>query len=277
MSSSSRPEPDPGSLSSNAQVRRAEGYHAWLLLFISANLAAIPLLATGHYLWAIAVCVQPAPWYAWQVLSPSARGLGPVTTHFQTNQREAWLTIDDGPHPESTPAMLELLDAHQARATFFLVGKNVQQHPKLVSEILRHGHTIGNHTNTHPQNTFWYASPKQTAHEIDACMAVLGNVGVTTKYFRPPVGLKNHALHSTLAQRGLDLVLWNARGFDTICDDPKKSLTRILSQLKPGAIILVHETPNKLNQQQELMTSLLTHLGREGYRCVIPTDESLVR
>jgi peptidoglycan/xylan/chitin deacetylase (PgdA/CDA1 family) len=277
MSYPSLPEPTCDPLSSDARVRRAEGYHAWVVLFFAANLATIFLLTVGHFLWAVPVFFLPAPWYAWQILRPSTRGLGPAVTHFRTDQSEVWLTIDDGPHPITTPAMLELLDSHQARATFFLVGQNVQRHPELVSEILRRGHTIGNHTQTHPQNTFWFAGSGQNAREIDACTDALRKTGVETRYFRPPVGLKNHALHLALVRRGLDLVLWSARGFDTICDDPKKSLTRISGQLKSGAIILVHETPDKLNQQNELVSGLLTHLDREGYRCVIPPYESLVR
>lgn len=277
MSSSSSPETPPATSAQSTRVRRSEGYHAWVILFFAANLAAIVLLATGHFIWAITVFFLPAPWYAWQILRPSAHGLGPAVTHFRTDQREVWLTIDDGPHPTTTPAMLDLLDAHQARATFFLVGQNVQRHPELVSEILRRGHTIGNHTQTHPQNTFWFAGTRETAREIDSCANALGKTGVLTRHFRPPVGLKNHALHPLLVLRGLDLVLWSARGFDTVWDDPQKSFTRIVAQLKPGAIILVHEMPAKQNHQNKLISGLLAHLDREGFRCVIPPHESLVR
>lgn len=277
MSFPSSSEAPPPKLSPTTRVRRMEGYYAWLVLFFAANLAAIALLATGYFIWAVIVFFLPAPWYAWQILRPSARGLGPAVTHFSTEQNEVWLTIDDGPHPNTTPTMLDLLDSHRAHATFFLVGERVQRHPELVSEILRRGHTIGNHTQTHPQNTFWFAGSRQTAREIDACTDALGKTGVVTRYFRPPVGLKNHALHPLLLRRGLDLVLWSARGFDTICDDPAKSLARIFGQLKPGAIILVHETPAKPNHQNKLISGLLARLDREGYRCVLPPRESLMR
>ncbi|MFT3869376.1 MAG: polysaccharide deacetylase family protein [Nibricoccus sp.] len=277
MPSFSSPESSPVAPPFSDRVRRIEGYHAWLILFFAANLAAVILFAMGHVLWALAVFFLPAPWYAWQILRPAARGLGPAITHFRTEQKEVWLTIDDGPHPATTPAMLALLDSHQARATFFLVGRQVQEHPELVSEILRRGHTIGNHTQTHPQNTFWFAGRRKNSIEIDACTAALREVGVTTKYFRPPVGLKNHFLHPELGRRGFDLVLWSARGFDTICSSSEKSLAHIVSRLKPGAIVLVHETPNKLDQQNEFISKLLARFDHEGYRCVVPSDENLIR
>jgi peptidoglycan/xylan/chitin deacetylase (PgdA/CDA1 family) len=235
-------------------------------------------LASRHYWWATVVFFLPAPWYAWQILRASARGLGPVVTHFKTASREVWLTIDDGPAPESTPAVLDLLDAHRARATFFLVGKNAQLYPELVAEIVRRGHTIGNHTHTHPHNRFWCATARQNATEIDACADALRAAGAgSTRLFRPPVGLKNHALHPELAKRGLDLVLWSARGFDTINSDIEKVLARITASLQPGAILLIHENPANPATQSELLTKLLTRLARENYRCVIPHSEALIR
>jgi peptidoglycan/xylan/chitin deacetylase (PgdA/CDA1 family) len=236
------------------------------------------LLWSGHYFWAIPVFFLPAPWYAFQILKPSARGFGPVVTRFAAKEREVWLTIDDGPDPESTPQVLALLDDHGARATFFLIGEKVRRHPELVAEILRRGNTIGNHTHTHPCSWFWFASARKTAAEIDTCAAALRDAGASgIQYFRSPVGLKNHALHRLLAQRGLDLVLWSARGFDTTCHRPAKVIARISVDLQPGAILLIHENASNAGRQTELFSQLFAHLKNEHYACVIPPSEALIR
>jgi peptidoglycan/xylan/chitin deacetylase (PgdA/CDA1 family) len=253
-------------------------FYAWVVLFFTAKAATLGLLWFHHYGWAVAVLFLPAPWYAYQILKPSARGLGPVVTHFATQNREVWLTIDDGPDPESTPKVLALLEAHGAHATFFLIGEKVQRHSELVAEILRHGHTIGNHTQTHPLRSFWLASAKRTAKEIDACAETLRAAGATQNgLFRSPVGLKNHALYPLLAQRGLDLVLWSARGYDTICGDPAKVISRIAASLRPGAILLLHENAANPAARTELFAQLFAHLSREGYTCVLPSTKALIR
>ncbi len=267
------PPPTPGQPS-----RRTLAYRLWLVLFLGANLATLVLLGLQHYVWALVTFFLPIPWYTFQILNASARGLGPAVTHFKTTRREVWLTIDDGPDPESTPKVLDLLDAHGARATFFLIGEKVLRYPELVTEILRRGHSIGNHTQTHPCSWFWFASGKKTGTEIDACTATLSAAGAPdTRWFRSPAGLRNPALQGQLAQRGLDLVLWSARGYDTVWRNPAKVTARIAASLQPGTIILLHENGTNTALQTEVFTRLFAHLVREGYACVIPSGEDLIR
>ena len=263
---------------STQAVRRTMFFYVWVVFFFSAKAATLALLWFHHYGWAVAVLFLPAPWYAYQILKPSARGLGPVVTHFSTQNREVWLTIDDGPDPESTPKVLALLEAHDVRATFFLIGEKVQRHPELVAEILRRGHTIGNHTQTHPYHWFWFGPANKTAKEIDICADTLRAAGAgSTQWFRSPVGLRNPALHALLAQRGLDLILWSARGYDTACRDPAKVVSRIADNLQPGAILLLHENVPEASNRTELFSKLFAHLSREGYTCVIPSSDALLR
>ena len=273
------PSPNlPRETKSARVIRRPIVFHAWVAVFFGANFATIILIWSGYYFWAVPVFFLSSPWYAFQILKPSAHGFGPVVTRFATKRREVWLTIDDGPDPSSTPKILDLLDDHGARATFFLIGEKIRRHPALVTEILRRGHTVGNHTHTHPCSKFWVPSAQKTAIEIDNCADALRAAGASgIRWFRSPVGLKNHALHPLLAQRGLDLVLWSARGFDTSCHDPAKVVTRIAADLQPGAIILIHE--NMLNSalQLELFNKLFSRLKHEGYACIIPSAEDLIR
>jgi len=259
-------------------VRQTLAFHLWVVLFFGANLATLVLLGLQHYVWALVAFFLPAPWYTFQILNASARGLGPAVTHFKTARREIWLTIDDGPDPESTPKVLDLLDTHGARATFFLIGEKIQRHPELVTEILRRGHTLGNHTQTHPCSWFWFASGKKTGAEIDACTATLSAAGAPdTRWFRSPAGLRNPTLQGQLTQRGLDLVLWSARGYDTVWRNPAEVTARIAADLHPGAIILLHENGTNTALQAEVFTRLFAHLAREDYTCVIPSPEMLLR
>ena len=257
---------------------RPRSFHAWLGLFWLANLAAVALAVRHHPLVAALAFVAPAPWFIWQIAVPGARGLGPAATEFATAGREVWLTIDDGPDPATTTPMLDLLDAHRARATFFLIGVKAARHPDLVAEIIRRGHTVGNHTFTHPCFRFWCAPAARTGAEVDAAAAALRRAGAAgVPYFRPPAGLKSLALHPQLAARGLTVVLWNIRSLDTLPFRAGTVVTRLARKIRPGAILLLHESGPRPAHHVAILAGLLQHLGRTGYSCVIPAPERLGR
>jgi len=213
------------------------------------------------------------------MLVPNCQWFGPVLRSFETTEPAVWLTIDDGPSPAHTIAMLDLLDRFQARATFFLIGKNAEKYPHLVTEILTRGHEIANHTYTHPSGSFWIAGPGRTAMEIERCAELLRTVpDRPARFFRAPAGLKNVFLHPELDRRGLALIGWTVRGLDTVRRDPAKVANRIVRNLLPGAIVLLHEgqraeTNPQFNPQCVELT--LNRLAEKGYRCVIPRPEQL--
>src|SRR2546423_1682238 len=213
------------------------------------------------------------------ILVPNCQWFGPVFRSFETTEPEIWLTIDDGPSPAHTIALLELLDRFQARATFFLIGKNAEQYPHLVTEILARGHEIANHTYTHPSGSFWIAGPGRTATEIDRCAELLRTApDRASRFFRAPAGLKNVFLHPELALRQLGLIGWTVRGLDTIRRDPAKVADRIIRGLKPGAIVLLHEGQRAEKNPQfnpQCLELTLNALAEKGYRCVIPRTEQL--
>ena len=175
-------------------------------------------------------------------LVPSLQGFGPVLTKYWTTKKTAWLTIDDGPDPSTTPQVLALLEKYEARATFFLIGVKAAKYPALTHMILDAGHTIGNHTQTHPRFRFWRFGPRALAREIDEFEATICSIGVAAPiWFRAPAGLKNPFLHPILAARGLHLVGWSARAFDTQLDDAGRIVERIKRSVVSGGIILFHE------------------------------------
>lgn len=117
------------------------------------------------------------------------------------------VTFDDGPNPAITPKLLDLLDAHHARATFFLIGRFVRECPDLVREIAARGHLIANHTFTHP-NLFW-CSPSRIRTELRQCHEAIAEVtGTPSKWFRPPYGLRNPWVVSMARAFGMSTVMW---------------------------------------------------------------------
>ncbi len=169
-------------------------------------------------------------------------------------------TIDDGPHPEHTPAILDILDRHHIKALFFLVGERASQHPHLVREIIARGHEIGNHTQTHPAGTFWMLRPARLWREIADCQETLAALcpDHPPRFFRPPAG--HHNLFTALIAQalGLRMMLWSARGFDGVLTDVPTITRRIAQRMKPGAIVLIHEGTPVAVEVAQTVTALLT-------------------
>lgn len=221
--------------------------------------------------------LAPDLWILTGLLIPNAAVLVPTVTCFATTRQEVWLTIDDGPDPSTTVPMLDLLERHGARATFFLIGTRASAHPHLVREIIRRGHSIGNHTHTHPLAGFWLAGPRRTAREIDAGQAALqaASGGETTRWFRPPAGIKTFFLRRVLTDRQMILVGWTARAREHGSKTIAAPLNRLKKNVRPGAILLVHESNRHGSQRIALLSALLDHLAATGFRCVLPERHAL--
>jgi peptidoglycan/xylan/chitin deacetylase (PgdA/CDA1 family) len=181
------------------------------------------------------------------------------------------LTIDDGPHPQHTPALLDILDQHGIKALFFLVGERAAQHPQLVREIVARGHEIGNHTQTHPAGTFWMLRPARLWREIAGCQETLTALcpDHPPRFFRPPAG--HHNLFTALIAHalGLRMMLWSARGFDGVLTDVPAITQRIARRLTSGAIVLIHEGTPVAVEVAQAVTSLL---ASSGLQCEPPTS-----
>ena len=263
---------------------RPGGNHAhWARRAILAFVFVAPFL--GFFLLRINLVAALAPIFLSHVLLlyptlvPNCQWFGPVLRSFETSEPEVWLTIDDGPSPVHTVALLDLLDRFQARATFFVIGKHAEQYPHLVTEILTRGHEIANHTHTHPSASFWIAGPRRTAAEIDRCAELLRAApDRLARFFRAPAGLKNVFVHPELDQRRLKLIGWTIRGLDTVRRDPAQVAERIIRNIRPGAIVLLHEGQRAEKDPQfnpRCLELTLTALTGKGYRCVLPRSEQL--
>jgi peptidoglycan/xylan/chitin deacetylase (PgdA/CDA1 family) len=205
---------------------------------------------------ALALLVRPRlwPWGVGALLADhlvlTAAGLWPRSALLGSNWtrlppragvREIAVTIDDGPDPEVTPRVLDLLDARAARATFFCVGARVRRHAHLTRDIVRRGHAVENHTERH-LHRFSLLGPGGMAAEIRRAQeAIATATGQVPQFFRAPAGLRNPFLEPILARAHLQLVSWTRRGFDTVSADARAVLRRLTTPLGSGDILLLHD------------------------------------
>ena len=207
--------------------------------------------------------------FLWGALWPGSALYGPVLTRLPIIDNRVWLTIDDGPSAD-TRALLDLLDAHGAKATFFLVGDRARDRPDDVREIARRGHGIGNHSASHPQAWFWALGPRRMADEIARTQDTLrGITGVAPHWFRAVVGMANPFVSAPLKRHRLARAGWSARGFDGVGVAPEAAVRRIEARLSPGAIVLLHEG-GAAKRSVETMELLLERMRALGYRTVLP-------
>lgn len=137
---------------------------------------------------------------------PRAQLFGPTAYRTGVPNKLA-ITFDDGPNPSITPKLLDLLAKHNAKATFFLVGKFVRECPDLTREILARGHALGNHTDTHPN--LFLCGPKKTTEELRCCTeAIKQAAGVEPRWFRPPFGFRTPWLHGIVEQQKMRTAMW---------------------------------------------------------------------
>ena len=280
----------------NAPERAGSRRHdaAWHHARMPAIRAPLPSLhrvprASSAWLWALlaAHLVVFAAWWqlGWRsglpllvvvhlgflcgALRPRSAMYGPVLSHLPIDDRRVWLTIDDGPS-DDTRTLLDLLDAHGAKATFFLVGERAAARPDLVREIAARGHGIGNHSQGHPQARFWALGPARMRREIVQCQDTLRAItGVAPRWFRAVVGHANPFVSAPLRECGLARVAWDARAYDAVRSDPAAVVARLERELAPGAIVLLHEGARH-GRSVEMIALLLQRMQALGYATVLP-------
>lgn len=251
---------------------------AWLAVLLLSQCAVIALWwLHGWRVGLPAMVVSHLPFW-WGVLWPQSRLYGPVLARLPLppTDRRVWLTIDDGPSDE-TPAVLDLLEAHGARATFFLVGERAAARPGLARDIAACGHGIGNHSHSHPSAWFWALGPRRMRDEITRCQTCLREItGKSPRWFRAVVGMANPFAAAPMRDLGLTRAAWSARGFDAVDSDPEKVVARIERGLASGAIVLLHEGARH-GRSVETMALLLRRMDALGYGTVLPEEIETAR
>jgi peptidoglycan/xylan/chitin deacetylase (PgdA/CDA1 family) len=245
--------------------------HVWIACLLLSQLAVVAVWWRWGWPWGLPAMVASHVPFWWATLKADSRLFSPVLRRLPTTQPVIWLTIDDGPS-DDTAAMLDLLDRHQARATFFVVGDRAARRPELVREMVRRGHNLGNHSQSHPQAWFWALGPRQMRAQIAQNQATLTAItGTTPRWFRAVVGMANPFVSAPLREHGLARAAWSARGYDALAADPQVVVARIERDLAPGAIVLLHEGARH-GRNVEALALLLQRLEARGYRTILPEE-----
>lgn len=207
--------------------------------------------AGAGVLWAPALWPWALGAMALDQLLLSVAGLWPRSTLLGPNlvrlpeaavaSRQIALTFDDGPDPEVTPRVLDLLDSAGATASFFCIGQRARRYPALCRQIVARGHRVENHGDSHSK-AFYTFGLKRLRAEIGTAQASLSDItGQTPRFFRPIAGLRSPLLDPVLSRFDLRLTAWTRRGFDTHERDPARVHARLARGLAPGDILLLHD------------------------------------
>lgn len=244
-------------------------------LLLAGNLAAPAALVATRFEnpWLLGLAAAFHASFACAVAHPRCGWFGPVVSRFETERREVWLTIDDGPVGADSIALGDALAERGVPATFFVKGENLARHREVAPRWIAAGHTLANHTHTHPMHRFPWLSRSSVRREIDACEAALRSAGAPpSRWFRAPVGLKGVFLHPALAACGLRLIAWTVKGKDGRVCEPDAVLARIMAGVRPGAILVLHEGQPR---SCEAILRVVEAVQAEGFRFTIPGDSSL--
>ncbi len=247
-----------------------------LSILVLAGCIIATLWQPALWPWTLSILFANRTVLAVSGLFPRSTLLGPNITRLPAEaarRGEVAITIDDGPDPDVTPQVLDILDRHQAKATFFCIGRHAERHPELCREIVRRGHAIENHSLSHK----WYFSlldPWSIHREVREAQTLLSELaGQAPRFFRPTAGLRNPELEPVLAHCGLSLCSWNRRGFDTRVGDADAVLTSLTRDLKGGDILLIHDGSAARTSEGkavilDVLPRLLDNLADTGLRSV---------
>ncbi|MDR1981283.1 MAG: polysaccharide deacetylase family protein [Tannerellaceae bacterium] len=182
-----------------------------------------------------------------------------------TKEKVVSLTFDDGPDAQYTPLTLDVLKRYQVRATFFCIGRKAEEHPGLVRRIFSEGHTVGNHSYSH-SNAFPLFGLKKMVADMKRAEACLERItGEKIRLFRPPFGVTNPVIAKAVRLSGYTVIGWSIRSLDTRGETPEKIVRRIIKQVSPGDVILLHD---RMPDSAELLVRLLDYLNEQGYKVI---------
>ena len=187
--------------------------------------------------------------------------------HGPRDLRRIALTFDDGPEPQTTPVLLELLRKHNIKATFFVIGTKAERYPAIIKQLTNAGHLVANHSYSHP----WYfnflfgkALEKQILRTKDILKEIMGSDSL---FFRPPMGFTNPHYRKILEKHNMRIVGWDIRTFDK---NRKKHqiVEKIFKKKCNGSIILMHDSGVSIEKLQYIISTVAEKLQAQGYSFV---------
>jgi peptidoglycan/xylan/chitin deacetylase (PgdA/CDA1 family) len=217
-------------------------------LFLILALVVIAILAWGSF----TIC-------SGLYIKAHCRGLG--------DDKKVALSFDDGPDLQLTPLVLDLLKKHNIKAAFFLVGEKLEKDPKMLDKILSNGHIVGNHSYSH-NNTFGFKSKNRVLKELQKTEALIfHSSGKRIKLFRPPFGVTNPNIAGAARKLDYAVVGWSIRSLDTMVRTKEKTIKRVNRRLKPGSLILFHDTHANI---LPILEAVIKYASEKGYEFVSP-------
>lgn len=190
-----------------------------------------------------------------------------LTWNFEREGNEVYLTFDDGPHPEITPRVLDLLKAHQAKATFFCVAANVEKYPEVFERILREGHSVGNHTYDHCNG--WKVNDRTYFKSVARAKKFIPS----TRLFRPPHGRISRTQASVLKDH-FEIIMWDvlAADFDP-SNSPDQCLKNVTDNIQEGSIVVFHDSAKAVERMIPALEGTLAFLDQKGWKSrAIPSE-----
>jgi len=212
----------------------------------------------------------------YQSIAPTGQWYGRTFTGLARGTKQIALTYDDGPNDPHTLRLLEILDRHEVKATFFLIGHYVRQRPDIAREVAKAGHVIGNHTFTHPLLIFKTAA--EIRRELSDCRAVIQDaVGEHSNLFRPPFGGRRPATLHIARELGLEPIMWNVTGYDWNAPPAAVIERKVSKQIRGGDVILLHDGGHQQmgadrSQTVQATDHLIKRSKQEGYSFVTVPD-----
>lgn len=190
------------------------------------------------------------------ILKPLAKDL---TFDLPNDENKIYLTFDDGPHAEITPWVLDQLDLYQAKATFFLIGKQIEAHPELVNEHLKRGHSIGNHTQSHLSG--WKTKLDKYLKDVTDCQQQLDS-----RLFRPPYGEISREQAKAL-KHSHEIILWSSLSADFDQNYSADDCFRFATEkVRSGSIIVFHDSEKAWPRLKDCLPDCLSHYQKMGFK-----------
>ncbi|WP_158962266.1 polysaccharide deacetylase family protein [Myroides fluvii] len=187
------------------------------------------------------------------------------TWHKPKQDKVIYLTFDDGPIPEVTEWVLDMLRQHQVKATFFCIGDNISKHPVIFQRILAEQHQIGNHTFHHLKG--WKTEIRDYIADVEQCQQeIVKHAKATTSLFRPPYGKITKKQANYILDKGYEIIMWSILTKDySSTISPERCLARTIRQLVPGSIIVFHDSLKAEKNMKYTLPLLIEYLKKEGY------------
>ncbi|CAL1520055.1 polysaccharide deacetylase family protein [Chitinophaga sp. MM2321] len=236
-----------------------------IIICVIAVLLGIKL--SGRYpvqLWMFLVpAVVSLPFYIRGAINIRSNFFIKTVCQAATTENVVALSFDDGPQTAYTPVILDILETHKVPAAFFCIGKNIADNTHLLQRIHAEGHVIGNHSYSHH---FWFdmfGSKKMGTDMEQMDMLTINATGLQPRLFRPPYGVTNPNVARAVKAGGYLAIGWSIRSLDTVAKDENKLLHKIMDELHPGAVILLHDT---CKITADILPQLITGIRAKGYR-----------